>query len=202
MSLSDIHEYGLDEANRTIYLTPEDYTRSYDDEEPGVEYLMASKFIKNLHYLQNVGDDAIDIHMKTNGGHWMEGLAIYQAIKMSRCYITIFNHTHARSMSSIILQGADHRVMMPYSHFMYHDGTISMDGTLKQFWTEADQLKLSEKQMMDIYLDRCCGAPGWKGRSRKEIAQRMRMEMDRKEEVYLTAKQAVDFGFADEVMRL
>lgn len=196
-----MHEYHLDEQERVIYLVPEDYTRSFDDIEPGVEYLMATRFIKNLHYLETCSDEAITIHLKTNGGHWMEGLAIYQAIKHSPCWIEMIVHTHARSMSSIILQGADNRVMMPYSHFMYHDGTIGMEGTVKQFWTEATELRKSQDQMMDIYIDRCHGAEGWGNMMRREIRDAMREQMDKKEEVYLDAEQAVWFGFADEIYK-
>lgn len=195
----DVHEYGLNIATRELFLVGEDYTKVFDDEEPGVEYLMASKFIKNLRILdQSVGN--ILVHMKTSGGDWNEGMAIYQAIRTCRSHVTILNWTHARSMSSLIFQAADHRVMMPYSYFMYHDGTFGTSGTVKQAYTEFAELKKADAQMMDIYLDAAEGAPHWEGRTRNQIKKIMRGRMDRREEVYLTPHETVAQGFADEVL--
>lgn len=199
-TLAYIHEYDLDVEKRDIFLFGrEEYKDAYEGAEPGVEWMMANRLIKNLRILQSLSPDPILIHMKTNGGEWMEGMAIYQAIKACPNYIVILNYTHARSMSSIILQAADYRVMMPYSQFMYHDGTIGLDGTVRQFWTEAEQQKISEKQMFDIYLNKAEGAPHWEGKKRWQIKKLMRARMDKKEEVYLTADETVEQGFADKV---
>ena len=45
-----------------------------------MEYLMSSKFIKNLNILMRTNEDPILIHMKTCGGDWIEGMAIYEAL--------------------------------------------------------------------------------------------------------------------------
>lgn len=196
----DAHEQGVILPSREIFLTGEDYTKVFDDAEPGVEYLMSARLIKNLRLLELQGGGDILIHMKTCGGEWHEGMAIYQAIKMCKSFVTILVYTHARSMSSLILQAADHRVMLPYSSFMYHDGTWGSSGTVKQGHTEYEQLKITDRQMMDIYLDKAEGAPAWEGRTRKQIQKIMRGRMDRKEEVYLSPHETVEQGFADEVL--
>lgn len=196
----DLHEFGISVASREIFLTGEDYTKCFDDAEPGVEYLMSARLIKNLRLLELQGSGNILIHMKTNGGDWHEGMAIYQAIRMCKSYVSIIVYTHARSMSSLILQAADHRVMLPYSSFMYHDGTWGSQGTVKQGHTEYEQLKLCDTQMMDIYTEKAEGAPAWNGRTRKQIQKVMRGRMDRKEEVYLSPHETVAQGFADEVL--
>ena len=195
-----IHDYNIDTEKNEIYLFgEEDYGRAFEGDEPGVEFMMANRFIKNLRVLSSLNDDPILVHMKTNGGMWMEGMAIYQAICACPNYITILNYTHARSMSSIILQAADNRVMMPYSHFMYHDGTCGTDGTVKQYFTEAVELKKSMDQMMDIYLDQAENGEFFKDKTRKQIANHMRRQMDKKEEVYLTAQETVEQGLADAI---
>lgn len=193
-----VHEYDLDIEKRDIFLFGREEMYA-DDDEPGVDYRMANRFIKNLRILQGTSDKPILIHMKTCGGFWEEGMAIYQAIRACPNYVTILNYTWARSMSSLILQAADYRAMMPYSVFMYHDGTTDFGGTVKQFWSEAEQMKASQELMMDIYLDKAEGAPAWGGRSRSAIKKMMRNRMDRKEEVYLTADETVEHGFADAV---
>lgn len=196
----DLHEFNISVASREIFLTGEDYTKVFDDEEPGVEYLMAARFIKNLRLLELQGTGNILVHMKTCGGEWHEGMAIYQAIRMCKSYVTVLVYTHARSMSSLILQAADHRIMLPYSSFMYHDGTWGSSGTVKQGHTEYEQLKLCDAQMMDLYTEKAEGAPHWNGKTRKQIQKIMRGRMDRKEEVYLSPHETVAQGFADEVL--
>lgn len=200
-SVDYVHEYDIDVEKRDIFLFGrEDHVTATDaDSEPGVEYMMANRFIKNLRILQGMSDDPILIHMKTCGGFWEEGMAIYQAIRACPNFITILNYTHARSMSSLILQAADYRAMMPYSIFMYHDGTFEMRGTIKQFWTEAEQIKITRDQMMDIYLEVCEDAPVFRGKSRAQIKKHLRGQMDRKEEVYLNAEETVASGFADTI---
>lgn len=192
------HDFDVDIEKRDIYLFGREENYADDSEqEPGVDYRMANRFIKNLRILSSINADPILIHMKTCGGDWVEGMAIYQAIKACPNYVTILNYTWARSMSSLILQAADWRAMMPFSVFMYHDGTINTGGTVKQFWTEAEQLKASQQLMMDIYLDNAEGSPVFKGRTRAQIKKYLRSQMDRKEEVYLTAEETVEHGFAD-----
>lgn len=199
-SVDYVHDYGLDPEMREIYLFGrEEYAHYEMDTEPGVEYTMANQFIKNLRILQSLGDDPILIHMKTNGGYWEEGMAIYQAILTCPVHCTILNYTHARSMSSIIFQAADNRVMMPFSTFMYHRGTTGFDGTITQLVTEFEQNKIAEAQMIKIYTDKMSSGAkfkDWTTRRRKTYLMR---EMKEHEEVYLNAEDTVDHGFADGV---
>lgn len=199
-SIDYVHEYNLDPVKRDLYLVgEEDYQREFEGDEPGVEFMMSNRFIKNIRILASLDNDPILIHMKTCGGLWTEGMAIYDAIKACPCYVVILSYTHARSMSSLILQAADHRALMPYSTFMFHDGTMGTDGTVKQYFTEAEQLKITQDQMMDIYLDKTVGSKYHGSRTRAQVKKWMRERMDRKEEVYVNAEQAVDMNFADEV---
>lgn len=195
-----IHDYNIDPIKRDIYLVgEEDYARAFEGDEPGVEFMMANRLIKNIRILAAIGDDPILIHMKTNGGFWEEGMAIYDAIKACPCYVVILNYSHARSMSSLILQAADHRVMMPYSTFMYHDGTMGSEGTVKQYFTEGEQLKITQDQMMGIYLDKTVGSQFFGDKTRSRVKSWMRTQMDKKEEVYLNPAETVSMNLADEI---
>jgi len=197
----EIHEYGLDRQANHLYLFGEDdYVIPAPDEgEPGVEFVMANKFIKNLNIIMRSSAEPILIHMKTCGGVWEEGMAIYDAIKSCPNNITILNYTHARSMSSLILCAADKRVMMPNSTFMIHDGTFEMGGTVKQVYTEVKELEKTNDVMYNIYIDKMKESGKLKKRSRKFLWSWLRGNMDKKEEVYFNAKDAVMYGFADEI---
>jgi len=201
--LYTIQEYNLDYEANEIYLFGEDYYVSTMDvdtnEEPGVEYTMANRFIKNINVLSKKSDEPILIHMKTNGGHWKEGMAIYDAIKSCPNPVIIINYTHARSMSSIIFLAADKRVMMKNSNFMFHEGTIGMQGTVKQFRTEYTETIKAHEGMVNIYIDAMKEQGCMKDKSKTVIKNWLEREMNMKEEVYLDAYQAVEYGFADEV---
>ena len=199
-----LHEYDIDINNNEIYIMG---TRDYitgngvdETEQPGVEWYMANKFIKNLNTLSKKSDDPITIHMSTCGGHWFPGIQIYQAIKTCKNHITIINHTEARSMSSIIFLAGDELVMHEYSSFMFHSGTISTSGTVKQFRTEYKENEKSMEQMMKIYINRLSDKPYWKGKNKIQIRNWINKQMDRHEEVYLSAQEAVEIGFADRII--
>ena len=197
----NIHENNIDLKANHIYLFGEESYIHPEMEatEPGVEFSMANRFIKNLNILMRVSDSPILIHMKTCGGDWAEGMAIYDAIRACPNPITILNYTHARSMSSLIFLAANKRVMMPHSTYMFHEGTMGMSGTTKQYFTEAEELKKTNDAMMDIYAKTLKEQGKYKKWSEARIKKRIKELMDQKEEVYLDAAETTDWGFADEI---
>lgn len=200
--IEEIFDYGLDMDHFTIYLTgvEDDVHHEGDVIEPGVEFRLANRFIKGLDVLQ--GEDPnrpITICMKTCGGVWEEGMAIYDAIWAVPNPVTVVSYTHARSMSSIILQAANKRVLMPHSTFMFHMGTLSTSGTYKQVMSDISFTKHSEDQMYEIYIDAMKRHGKFSKWGRERIRNMLELEMNKKEDVYLTAEQAVQWGFADEV---
>ena len=66
--------------------------------------------------------------MNSIGGEWSDGMAIYDAISLSKCYVTIIVYGQAESMSSIILQAADEKIITPNSYFMIHYGSSDASG--------------------------------------------------------------------------
>lgn len=200
-SIDWVHEYDIDVEKRDIFLFGrEEYVSTEEErDEPGIEWTIANRFIKNLRILEAMGGSTILVHMKSNGGDFAEGMAIYDAIKACTCEVVILNYTHARSMTSIIFQAASWRAMMPHSFFMYHYGDDTFEGTTRQFRTYAEWSKRMDEQMLDIYVDRMKEAEHWTGKSDQQIRNQLIREMQKKEDVFLTAEQAVEQGLADEV---
>lgn len=195
--VSHIHDYNLDLVSNHIYLMGEEtYGEIFESVEPGVEYILANRFIRNLNLCMRVNPDKpIVVHMKTCGGDWNEGMAIYDCIKACPNPVTIINYTHARSMSSIIFQAANKRVMMPHSYFLFHDGILSVDGTNKQVYASVEYNKIADAQMIDIYVE----AMGRTGVKPAEAKKWLRAQLDKKEDVYLLPPDAIKYGFADEI---
>ncbi len=202
--IEEIFNYGLDTEHFTIYLQGVEenaYDSVEDVYEPGVEFRMANRFIRGLDVLTGMDSvTPITVSMKTCGGMWEEGMAIYDALMAAPNPITIVNYTWARSMSSIIFQAANKRIMMPHSTFMFHEGTNLVHGTVKQVKTDmAFSEVIGTPKMLDIYVDalkRGGKAQKW---SRDRIRNWLVSEMDHKEEVNFTAVEAVEWGFADEI---
>ena len=201
--ISHVNDYGLYVEHREIFLFPrEEYAYGAEEEmlEPGVEFTMANQFIKSLRLLTNLSNkDPILIHLKTCGGDWGEGLAMYQAIKACPNHITMLNYASARSMSSIILCAADYRAMMPYSSFMIHTGTDALTGTGTQVETEWEEFQKVNRIMYDIYLERLRESVKFEGWTDKKIENLLRKKMKEKEEVYFTAEESLEWNWADTI---
>jgi len=192
----DIHEFCINADTRELFL------HSYidDSEESGVDYRMASRFEKNLRILTALNDNPILIHMHTIGGNWYDGMAIYDTIKGNPLHITILAYANARSMSSIILQAADYRIMMPHTCFMIHEGSDGYDGTHRGFITHAEEAKLAAETMLNIYTEKCSNGEKLKGKTNRAIKTFLQSKMDKQQEWYLTARDSVKYGFADAVL--
>lgn len=198
------HDYGVNEHAFETYLTGIPKYYSADDVVPletGVEFQMASRFLINMRSLSLL-DSArpILVHMKTCGGIWEEGMAIHNVVDTCPNPVTILSYTHARSMSSLVLQAADKRVLMPDSYFMFHLGTLELSGTVKKVMTEVEFIKnVSEPRMMEIYSERLKESNMYQRWSLERIKEMLEARMDKKEDVFLTPHNAVKEGFADMV---
>jgi len=199
--ITHLNDYGVDIENRELFLFPrEEYVYGGGEdviEEPGVDFAIANQFIRNLRLLSNISDEPILIHLKSSGGDWIEGLAMYQAILACPNEVTMLNYASARSMSSIIFSAADYRVMMPLSTFMIHTGTNTIVGTGTQVRTEFEEVVKADKIMFDIYAKHLKESKKMKGWTDKRIHTWIDKKMKDKEEVYFTAEEAVEHNFAD-----
>lgn len=200
--VSEMHHFDIDPQQRIVYLMGVEDHPDEEWPEPGIEYRTSNRFIRNINLLSSMDEEQpILVCMKSCGGDWCEGMAIYDAITAASNPVTILSYTHARSMTSIILQAANKRVLMPYSSFMFHEGTYGDYGTVKSVRSAFEFSKISNEQMLDIYVDVMKSAPNGKARnwSRKRIREWLIDQMNQKEEVYMVAEEAVAWGFADEI---
>lgn len=200
--LYDLHNYNANIDSREIFL--HNHYGSNDEENPGVEYKMSNTFLKNLRALELKSSNPIIIHMQSVGGEWSDGMAIYDAISMCRCHVTIVAYGQAESMSSIIFQSADSRLITPNTYFMAHYGSTGASG---EYLNVQNWVKY-EKQicdiMMDIYANSCIDGKFFKDKygSKPEV-DKVKNFLYRKlksGDWYITADEAVYYGFADEVI--
>lgn len=200
--IATFHQYNIDVKNREILISGEESMSEPCNDEPGVDHILSARLIRNIRILVNENDKApILIHMKTCGGDWNEGMAVYDAVKTCPVYVTILNYTHARSMSSLILQAADNRVMMPNSEFMFHHGEYGQEGEFITVMNTVEWYKRTMDTMCNIYVDamKSTKHSKWRKITKPKIRVWLDDQMDKKNDVYLSAQEAVDNGFADSI---
>ena len=191
-----VHEHNISPESREIWLHP--YICD-DLVDGGVDYRSAVRFIKNLRFLDAQNQRSITVHMVIDGGNWYYGMAIYDAIVACVAKVTIIAYAHARSMSSLILQAADKRILMPNCLFLVHQGTEVFDDR-SDLWPVAYKSYQRElKTMLKIYAERMQNAKMFKGKTIPEITACIRAQLKDHVDWVMTAEEAVRFGLADEV---
>ena len=199
--ISDMHEYGINADSREIFV--HGHIDNNGDEEPGVDYRMAGQFIKNMTLLTHLSrEESILIHMITCGGDWSYGMAMYDAIAGCPCSVTVLSYAHARSMSSIIIQAADYRVLQPHTDFLIHHGTYGFEGNHTSAESEWKQARISTEQMMKIYTDKAKNGTYFKEKKWGEarIKKYLDTQMKLKQEWYMDSRQAISYGLVDAVL--
>ena len=197
--INQLHDYNIRIKTREIYLHPR-----IDSDDGGVEYGMATQFVKNLDLLANQNSRNILVRMQSPGGSWPDGVAVYDSIIASTSPVTIIAYGYASSMTSVILQAADKRVLMPHTEFMVHFGHISDDNSYLNFVSGSDFLKITTQRMLKIYAKRCINGEHFKRRYKAITEEKVMQYIDRvikeRGDWLMTPEESVYYGFADGIL--
>jgi len=193
-TLEEIHLFNVDQDSREIFL------HSNYEEDDEVSFSLAAKFIKNLHYLDSLNSRPIIIHLQCAvGGDTVYGLSVFDAIKASHSQISMLVYGAAASMSSIILQAADKRVLFPNSHLMIHDGFLGFDGTPKSSEQFIKWSKETHAVILDVFAEKCIKGPQFKGKSIAQVKNYINSKLKELQDWYINANDAVHLGLADAI---
>lgn len=180
------HDASIYVKTRTLYL-------GGSDEGSEINYRVAERFIKNLHVLEVQSEQPIMVIMNSPGGSVVDGLAIYDAICLCKCHITIKVFGHAQSMGSIILQAADERLVSPNSSVMLHYGTERYSETHSK-----DVLKnVMESERVNVWMENL-----FLSKIHEKLPNYKKSQLKRKlvYDWFLTGAEAVSLGLADKVL--
>lgn len=179
------HDYNLHLPTRTIDLRSEENSVNID---------MASQAIKNLNILAHLSKDPITILINTEGGDEYQGMAIYDAITtLQDIHVTAVVYGAAQSMGCIVLQAADHRVLMPSAAIMYHTGTTFIPDL------EPDEMLHTAIFTHKYGLERCDRVIYNRLLEKDPKLSWKKFRQDCKSSRYMFADEAVALGLADEV---
>jgi ATP-dependent protease ClpP protease subunit len=133
--------------------------------------------------------DTLEIEIHTGGGSVFEGGRIYNELKSLRergVYVTARINTLAASMGSVIAMGADKVEIASNGKIMIHEASGGMQGDSEDLARYAALLEEISDDIAEIYSEKT-------GMEKYKIRKMM------KSETWMSAKQAVKMGFADEI---
>ena len=173
-----------------------------DLEDNGINFKVATKFMKKLHDAEETADNKIIVHTSTIGGEWADGMSIFDNILYSSLPVYMIGHGCLCSMGTIILQAAHKRYLMPDCDIMVHFGDLTLSGHQVSVESGTKYYVKVKNQMIDIYTDKCMKGKLFKERSytRSKTKSYIKRKLESNVDWYMTPEEAVDFGFADKVL--
>lgn len=141
--------------------------------------------------LDPAADDYI-VHIVSPGGEVFEGFGIYNILKNSGKKITTHIEGVCASIATLIAFAGDKIIMNKTSEFMIHNPAISdLKGDSSDLRNVANQLDMIKGLLIDVSSARAA-------RNDKAISKDQLMELY-DNETWLTAQQAKEYGFVDDV---
>ncbi len=145
----------------------------------------AKQFVKDLDALDV---DEIQLHINSPGGNVFEGNTIYNALKQHKAKVTVTVDGVAASIASVIAMAGDHVRMPENAMMMIHDPLGIVVGNSAAMRKQAEALDKIKQSIVSAYMTRT-------------TEDRSKIESMMSRETWLTAEEAVEIGFADEVMK-
>ena len=139
-----------------------------------------------IEQVKAIESDAFNLFLNTPGGFVNDGLAIYHQLDRLDKYITVYIDGIAASIGSVIAMAGDKIIMPENTEQMIHDPWGMAIGNSRDLRELADHMDRTKERILNIYHKRT-------GYDRDKISELMANE------TYISAKDAVEWGFADEL---
>lgn len=198
--ISEIHDYDIIIDTREIFING-----LMNESDAGIDHRTANRFVKNLKLLESLKpDELIVVYQHSIGGEWWSGMMMYDAIDNCQCPILFITTGEASSMASIIPLAADKVVTTPNCAWLVHEGYTGIGGGMTMRQTNSLHILEQEakERMLDIYANACQYGQYYcdNSYSIEEIKEFIKSKMTLKEDWYLTAREAVKYGFAEAIL--
>ncbi|WP_334117188.1 head maturation protease, ClpP-related [Ligilactobacillus sp.] len=133
------------------------------------------------------GADEVEVNINSNGGDVFAASEIYTLLAQHSGRVTVNIQGLAASAASVIAMAGDVVHISPTAQIMIHKAWTTADGNADDMAHTADFLEGIDDSIMNAYVAKT-------GLDKAELSNMMAKE------TWLTASQAVDYGFADDVM--
>lgn len=153
----------------------------------------ATTHLSAWHRLDPTCDMNILIH--SGGGSALAGINLFDQLTAystrggGNHNLTVTVRGLAASMASVLVQAADWRVIGPRSRFMIHELSASTGGKIGEMEDAMDFYRQLNSDIGDLYV----------ARSEGKIDREQFDKLWTRKDTWLTAQQALDYGFVDEI---
>ena len=178
--IEHIQDLNIDVDKRVIYV--------YDE----INNETAKQFVQNLDFL-NKTDGIIHLYINTPGGDWVDGMAMFSAVRLSRNNVIGHIYGDCSSMGSIIIQACTNRVATAESEMLIHPGSSYAHKDSISFVNQGKHEADILERMYQIYWNRI---PDEKKRKLTYRSFKAKFAHD----IYLTAEKALTLGLIDDII--
>ena len=155
-----------------------------------IDDALADVVVAQLLFLQfeNKNQD-INVYINSPGGSVTAGMAIYDTMQFVRCDIATYCVGQAASMGAVLLAAGTKgkRFALPHARIMIHQPLGGVQGQAADIDIQAREILRLREQMNNILVKHT-------GQTLKKI------EKDTDRDMFMTGKQAVEYGLVDEVI--
>lgn len=153
---------------------------------PG-DFIAQDEFLRDLEQLST--KRKITVHINSVGGDLYAGIAIHNRLKNLPAQVITINDGLAASAGSVIFEAGNIRKVNTGSNLMIHSAACFLYGfyQISELRQVQNELEAHNKAALNIYVERT-------GRPLEEIQTLVEAE------TWMTGQEAVDMGFADEVL--
>lgn len=148
--------------------------------------------------LDLAGGDDICLNIASEGGSYFEGLTMASMISNYKGNTTAKGMGLVASAATVVFLSAEEKYLTPNSFFMIHSAWAGAEGNAKEISKTVDLLSKVDDQMVNIYVAQMESKGKLINNSIEQTKSYIRDLMAK--ETWLTAKEAVDLGFADYIM--
>lgn len=143
-----------------------------------------------LLYLQALSNDDITIYVNSPGGSISDGLAIYDTMQFVKPDIQTVCTGMAASMASVILCAGTKgkRKILPNAKVLIHQPWGGTMGTAADMTIEINEINKEKQKIYEILAKHT-------GKTAEEIS------LDSQRDFWLNAKEALDYGCVDEIVK-
>lgn len=130
----------------------------------------------------------VNVILASNGGCVDSAWVIYEAVRLASYPVAITCVGSCQSAATLILQAGDRRILSPECRFMIHNGSTAVESDTGQLGATLNEIEL----LIQKYYKMLSKRSGLSMAKVKALCDKS---------TYLSAEEAVSFGFADEVLQ-
>lgn len=137
----------------------------------------------------------LTVRIHSPGGSVTEGLALRNLLRAHPGGVTTVGVGFVASIASVVMLAGSRVIMADTAYLMIHRPYGVMEGNADEMQQTAGILSSMDNTLLDIYMEEINKRGNRSGVTREEVFEMM------KRETWLTAEQAYNLGFIDEIQR-